>query len=233
MKKILTILILLTTMLTVAAQEVQMKVHINGTITTTDVNGDSVKLSGVLLLPYDAFTSIVYDRETVKGLKNVDLGLSSGTQWANFNYGATTETEAGELLRWTEIGKVYDNWGKPFDDYWRAPNRTEIQELIDSCEWKVVMKDERDMLGYWVIGKEKCDSIFLPTTGYNTGRGIQRDYEGYYWSSDNSSSKGIYMFLEVRNEKGTIELRDSTWMMAVRPVWVKSSVKLTLKSTRK
>lgn len=60
-------------------------------------------------------------------LKAVDLGLPSGTKWANMNVGAETQTEIGDYFAWgevtpkerydTESYKWYDNETKRYNKY--------------------------------------------------------------------------------------------------------------------
>ena len=51
----------------------------------------------------------------------VDLGLPSGTKWANMNVGATSEEEYGDFFAWGETtGYTSSTEGKEYYDEWRA-----------------------------------------------------------------------------------------------------------------
>lgn len=143
----------------------------------------------------------------------VDLGLSSGTKWANYNLGATSETDAGYYIAWAdtiaredysranylhyEDGKYLD-LGKVFNannDYtldaaryiwggtWRVPTEVEMSELWMECTWTWTTKN--GIPGFTVTGPNK-KSIFLPAVGYKsgaTGSIKQEGRYGYYWTS--------------------------------------------------
>ncbi len=72
------------------------------------------------------------------------------------------------------------NWGGA----WRMPTQTEMQELIDECDWD--WRDnynETDVAGYIVTGKNN-ESIFLPAAGYRLGTRLSGvGSNGHYWSS--------------------------------------------------
>ena len=69
------------------------------------------------------------------------------------------------------------NWGGD----WRMPTRTEMQELIDNCEWE--WTTQNGVNGYKVTGTNG-NSIFLPAAGYRDGSSLYYAGEnGDYWSS--------------------------------------------------
>ncbi len=109
-------------------------------------------------------TDWVSNISTINGHKFVDLGLPSGTLWAQCNVGATEEAEVGGLYAWGEtsvqtsftysedsydktLSTKYTTAGATLDSAddaatvnWgspcRMPTSTEIQELLDNCEVK-------------------------------------------------------------------------------------------------
>ena len=89
------------------------------------------------------------------GLTYVDLGLPSGTLWANMNVGATSVTDPGTKFYWSvdssveNISANYHNYGDtllPADDHatvewgsdWVTPTTEQIQELYDNCYFEPV-----------------------------------------------------------------------------------------------
>lgn len=140
----------------------------------------------------------------------IDLGLPSGTLWADRNVGADSPETAGDYFRWGETvpftenseeykyrdlgnsiaGTEYDaatvNLGK---DY-KMPTLDQIKELIDECEWE--WTKQNGVNGMKVTGPNG-NSIFFPASGCrNNGSGslsIVGSY-GYYWSASPSGSYG-------------------------------------------
>lgn len=142
---------------------------------------------------------------TVKGvpaaMELVDLGLPSGTMWANMNVGASAPEEYGGYYAWgeTETKATYTSsnykYGtSPFTKYnptdgkvvleaaddaasvnwssaYRMPTKEEMQELIDGCNFTVVTQN--GVNGFKVTSKINGKSIFLPAAGYVTNAGLQ------------------------------------------------------------
>lgn len=130
------------------------------------------------------------------GMEMVDLGLTSGTLWANVNMGAWKNSEHGNFYSWGEtVDKdVYDslsykyyNSKKNSYEYigtniagndstdvaqaklgglWRMPTDAEWKELIDECTWEKATVNRVN--GYLVKSKKNNNSIFLPTNYYNS-----------------------------------------------------------------
>lgn len=137
---------------------------------------------------YQAYTK--YDGVTHKGAiktfgaKVVDLGLSSGVKWVDMNLGADSEKAFGDKYRWGETvpnqtgaysvpdsrtyigGTGYDAAHTRLRGDYRLPSITNIQELIDECNW------QWEVNGFRVTSKKNGNSIFLPVGS-----------EGHYWSS--------------------------------------------------
>ena len=108
--------------------------------------------------------------------KAVDLGLPSGTLWADRNLDALDETDEGMLFIWgdptgmndtvkvpdnvynisgTEYDIVKEKWG----DDWCMPNLEQFSELHDQCSIKKIEKD--NIKGYLVTGPNG-NTLFFP-----------------------------------------------------------------------
>lgn len=126
----------------------------------------------------------------------VDLGLPSGTKWADenigadiaqwqydgdisnilgdvFSFGETSSSEGyngyGDIQGYTYYDTALDKWGGK----WCMPSEQDFQELIDYCNfrWITGLYDLEDK-GYIVMG-QTGEEIFLPVEKYNEN----------YWSS--------------------------------------------------
>lgn len=135
----------------------------------------------------------------INGYKYVDLGLPSGLKWATCNVGAISPYDVGNYYAWgeTETKKEY-NYGncstdgvemsdisgdsqydvarKEWGATWRMPNVTELEELIDKCNWKY------DADGLLIIGPNGL-SIYIPNSGYIYGIDKKKSRDAYLWSS--------------------------------------------------
>lgn len=119
----------------------------------------------------------------MRTIRFVDLGLTSGTLWANKNVGADRITDAG----------IYMSYPSTFfykDKKYHIPTKEQFEELIKECTWKWIEKN--GVHGYKVVGKNG-KYIFLPAVGYYDGTSL--DYSGsygYYWSTTYYSSSTAY-----------------------------------------
>ena len=139
----------------------------------------------------------------------VDLGLPSGTKWADRNIGALNPEDTGLYFSWGntvghEAGKDYDFE----DDYdntpgsdlkedidlehdaarvnlgepWKMPTKEQFKELVDNCESEVTTIN--GYLGRCFTSKINGNSIFMPFAGYIGGTSLShRGSSGYYWSA--------------------------------------------------
>lgn len=172
----------------------------------------------------------------------VDLGLPSGTKWARFNIGATSETDYGDLFAWgaTEpylIGRGNTNNYPsskagtiqhdllPYEDAatilwgsgWRMPTNAQFEELIanTTTEWTSISN----------VNGLKCTGgngnyIFLPANGYYENlNNYNKGSIGRYWSGAYSSNSGSNRF---GFSSSTIEVRSDyrAYGMCIRPVKV-------------
>ena len=135
----------------------------------------------------------------------VDLGLPSGTLWAEHNVGALFPEGYGDHFAWGEIepksnyssdncssyqqdlgdisgNPMYDaataNWGNA----WRMPTLEEMFELTQQCTW--TWTEVNGVAGYKVASKTNDNYIFLPASGFRVnGDLLDQNSYGYYWTS--------------------------------------------------
>ena len=98
----------------------------------------------------------------------VDLGLPSGTLWADRNVGANAPEEFGGHYRWDDAMKFVN-----------IPTKEQIKELIKEChsEWST----RKGVHGRLFTGPN-WNTIFFPFAGVYDGKRIFGALEGYYWS---------------------------------------------------
>lgn len=85
----------------------------------------------------------------------IDLGLSSGTKWCQWNIGATSETEYGEYFTWSDALKSVPPG-------YKMPTLNQAAELISECSWTTTtINGVKGSLG---VGPNK-KTIFLPKGG--------------------------------------------------------------------
>ncbi len=149
--------------------------------------------------------TIMYGKARHFGYEMVDLGLNTGTLWANMNLGAESPEESGYSYAWGEtvtkgvydagsyqfsttknLGMNYDISGTKYDaahvnlgNAWRLPTNEEMSELLNGCTWEYVIQNSTN--GYRVTGPNG-NSIFLPDAGFMYQSSL------YY-----SNSGGVYM----------------------------------------
>ncbi len=171
----------------------------------------------------------------------VDLGLPSGTKWANMNVGAQKPADYGDYFAWgevktkaeytkencqicgnSELGDIagnanYDaataNWGVK----WKMPTYEQMDELGSQCEWTWTNKNGVD--GYKVTGPNG-NSIFLPAAGLRLGSGLKdAGSDGRYWSStpNEYSSEGAY-YLYFYSHRQDVSINGRFLGQSVRPV---------------
>ena len=151
-------------------------------------------------------------------IRMVDLGLPSGTLWADRNIGAVSPMSAGNYYAWGEtktkssytkdnysykssISEWYitspendaasKNWGNAFV----MPDSILFVELFDknntSC--KVITDKTKKIIGYEVTSKRNGNSIFLPVTGIKSKNTVtfRDEYDARYWSNT-KGGRGYY-----------------------------------------
>lgn len=172
--------------------------------------------------------------------ESVDLGLPSGTKWAKFNIGATSETDYGDLFAWgaTEpyiVGR--DNTNNyssskastiqhdllPYEDAatilwgsgWCMPTKAQFEELIANTtnEWVTINS---------VNGRKFTASngnyIFFPAAGRVDGGSLNyRGSNGYCWGRSYQSSLGAWS-LTFDSSGQSVVAYDRYRGYSVRPV---------------
>lgn len=138
--------------------------------------------------------------EVINGHKFVNLGLPSGTLWAETNVGAKSKSDIGDYYAWGEIetkdsyvesnynGPKGDNGGVllPGNDVatqkWgvgvHIPTKEQARELVDNCEF--IWTSVKGQNGYKVVGKNG-NSIFLPAGGYYSPNPSHTKLVCIYW----------------------------------------------------
>lgn len=172
----------------------------------------------------------------------VDLGLPSGTCWADRNLGADRPEAFGDYYRFGEThpftesspeynlswdwkngciaGGEHDAARAVLTGQWHIPMDLQLKELLDVCtrKWETV----NGVKGWRVTGPNG-NSIFLPAAGYRTsqfGRGVAyTGVNGYYWSAMmNSQVNGRYLSLDARDMRISRNRFDNGF--SIRPVMV-------------
>lgn len=176
----------------------------------------------------------------------LDFGLS--VRWADRNMGAASPKDRGRLIGWGDTtltnlskkkqyfpikdvtnessisGSQYDVAKVKWGNKWHMPTDTEMQELIDACNWSWVEED--DSVG--VIGKLKTDetkTIFFPVTGYREGEADPAEAaKGYYWTGSIVKNQTLYAkYLDFAKGSGSSATLTMTNLkrymgLAIRPV---------------
>lgn len=154
--------------------------------------------------------------ETDNKLTAVDLGLPSGTKWADRNVGAKSPEETGLFFSWgnvdgVEIGKACDFSEEAYAETegakmkgnldaahdaatvnmgapWRMPTDEEFQELYDNCDWE--WTTENGYNGVRFTSKINGNRLFFSASGYGAGSSWNdRGANGYYWSASFLSAR--------------------------------------------
>ena len=129
--------------------------------------------------------------------KAIDLGLPSGTLWADKNIGAKSEKGYGDFFAWGEKSPKYDYTWDNYNasDYydaatvnmgeeWCIPTEEQFKELIMNCEC-IPNIYSWGYFGINLVGPNG-NSIFLYATGfydYDSRKLRQENSVGHYWSS--------------------------------------------------
>ena len=138
----------------------------------------------------------------------IDLGLPSGTLWADRNIGADTPEQAGDYFRFGETVPFtenspeycYENIDESIADTtkdaatvilgkgYKMPTLEQQKELLECCTWE--WTDLNGVKGMKVTGPNG-NSIFFPASGYRYSSYGTLNYVGsygYYWSASAGNS---------------------------------------------
>lgn len=167
-------------------------------------------LSSDRMYYYRAYVSVdgryYYGRTQSFGIVMVDLGLPSGTKWANVNLGSWKSHEHGDFFSWGETAtkdvfqlssyKYYntitgnyrslagnitandtvDAANKQLGGLWRMPSEEDWTELLQNCT--VSEETISHVPGYRITSKQNGNSIFLPSNYYNANEEDANYYQG-------------------------------------------------------
>ena len=150
-------------------------------------------------------------KRTPDNVEAVDLGLPSGTKWANMNVGASSPEDYGDYFAWGETepkdtynfstythydgssstcldigtdiaGTEYDAAMAQWGKSWRMPTLYQIMELLNNCTH--VWITQNGVSGRKFTSKVNGKAIFLPAAGYVwDGELHLAGSGGYFWSS--------------------------------------------------
>lgn len=179
MKKLFTFIALFVLTIGATAQTENVYLWKNGTFTT---------------YPLSEIDSITFSTNENKELPEyaVDLGLPSGTLWADRNVGADSPEDYGDYFAWGETTpkniyswvtyKFYDGSVLKYNssdkktclelsddaayvnwgNKWRMPTKEETLELANNCKWTISTRN--GVKGFYVTGPNG-NSIFMPVAG--------------------------------------------------------------------
>ena len=172
------------------------------------VGGGTIAFCNRETMSVEQETDSKHEYGTSKECKPVDLGLTSGTMWADRNVGASTASDFGDLYAWGEVTKkkdysqgMYNSTDKPHSNItsakndvaksilgedWATPTEKQFKELLSECQWEWIQIEGH--YGFKIIGKNG-NHIFLPAAGWicSTKADYQNKY-GYYWTSERATS---------------------------------------------
>ncbi len=162
----------------------------------------------------------------------VDLGLPSKTLWATCNLGASSPNEKGSLYAWgestprTDFSTMYSDYvySNPYSDAatiewganWCTPTKTQMEELVNLCEWRGSYSGIYFM-GYYVYGPNG-KSIFLPADcDSDQISGFSR-----FWTKTLYTNDRMAYHLRIGGSTGPVVMAHYRYMgAAIRPVFVK------------
>ena len=132
----------------------------------------------------DTVHSPEYDIKWIETLKKqfdnmekyIDLGLPSGTLWADKNFGADNEFSGANAQQWQNI---------KFEDTSAFPSSDDFQELMDNTDHKFVTNYKKSGASGMVFkSKVNENEIFLPACGlYNTAtEATDHKLSGHYYT---------------------------------------------------
>ena len=190
----------------------------------------------------------------MNSIQFIDLGLPSGTLWADRNLGADRAEDFGDYFRFGETsrfdensndyvlkdfimdydkniaGTVYDAATIDLDTNYQIPNKLQIKELLELCLWGI------DTIG----GIRVCEvtglngnTLYIPLAGYKHSDEInvhlQDVYDinsyGHYWSSEYTFSGYASCFF-FNTDFMNITLGKCSYGLSIRPV--KSNIEKAL-----
>lgn len=187
-------------------------VNSDGVVTAVSEGSCTITVSCGILGQQECRVFVDNVTGTSSGHEYIDLGLPSGTLWANTNVGAETPDETGNLLSWvdTEGDAALDSWGA----YWRMPVREQLEELIAGTSLDYTSLNDTE--GFLLTSKTNGKCIFLPITN-----SISIPLGGCYWSGTSDGGSTAYA-LNITSAAGDVLTFDASEHLAIRPVYDES-----------
>lgn len=157
----------------------------------------------------------------------VDLGLPSGTLWADRNIGAVSPEDAGLFFSWGNVdghvfGKICDFSHEAYESTpgsalqkdiaaecdaatvnlgkpWQMPSMEDFKELFDNCTCKFVSQNENN--GVRLISRINGKQLFFPCSGFCSGSSwYDCGSSGFFWASSfYSVSNARSLFFRVQS----------------------------------
>ena len=178
------------------------------------------------------------------GIQMIDLGLPSGTKWANMNIGAKSPEERGDYYAWGEVEtkdtytiakyKYYDASTKTYTklgdiaknpEYdvaykinkgWCMPTLVQAQELIKECKWEKVQLSD---VTVWRATGPNGNSIDFPFNGcISESSKVGYTYNVYIWLSNELSNGYQARSLKLLQSAQSIYNMYKRSGAAIRPV---------------
>ena len=186
------------------------------TVTVTDVNGNefskstsnAIEVKSGVKKSMPAFEVEMVNTQatgSLDGHEYVDMG--NGFLWATMNVGATSLTDRGDMLSWSD-GETAAAWG----ENWRLPTKEELEWLAYFCTWTWDATNKG-----MIVTSTNGNSIFLPVAGYIDDEhpsGFGTYDIGFYWSS----SSDWHLSFEDVGDVMVFNGGGSNTYMSVRPV---------------
>ena len=225
------------------------------TITVTSSNTNVATVSGMTVTATGKGTTIItiiiagdsnYNEYTYSdtltvtgpmhnGHEYVDLGLPSGTKWAEYNVGATSETEYGNWYKYglgassydssqtnytgteTPLAISVDTAAQVWGGSWHMPTKTQLDESTANTtyEWTTINGVNG---GKFTAKNGSGNYIFIPAAGrwYN-GSYSDEGSRGLIWSSS-PNNKGYAYRLRILDGTQSVNFDDRKYGLSVRPV---------------
>ncbi len=168
----------------------------------------------------------------------IDLGLPSGTLWADRNIGASSPEDFGYFVAWGELKAKegwYDDENYKYHDQpetlpslndaatfkwgcdWCMPTEEQFKELVEKCDHKWM--EINGINGVELTSKINGNRIFLPAAGSRSPKPGGNGEMGYYWSSScDLGSKEAAWLLFFNNDSCGLQLNYRRYGFSIRAV---------------
>ncbi len=173
----------------------------------------------------------------------IDLGLPSGTLWADRNIGASSPEDYGYFVAWGELKAKegwYDDENYKYHDQpetlpslndaatfkwgcdWCMPTEEQFKELVEKCDHKWM--EINGINGVELTSKINGNRIFLPAAGSRSPKPGGNGEMGYYWSSScDLGSKEAAWLLFFNNDSCGLQLNYRRYGFSIRAVQTKNN----------